>query len=90
MWQRRETLDSTLYQSRRYNLNMRITKGKVIDGQIVVEGESLTEGSVVTVLVSDERTFTLSQEEETALLEAIAEADRGDLLDAEDVLKRLP
>ena len=85
-----ETPDSTLYQAGRYNLSMRITKGKVVDGQIVVEGESLTEGSVVTVLVSDERTFTLGQEEESALLEAIAEADRGDLLDAEDVLKRLP
>ena len=69
---------------------MRVTKGKVVDGQIVVEGESLTEGSVVTVLVPDERTFTLSAEEETALLEAIAEADRGEFVDAEDVLKRLP
>ena len=69
---------------------MRITKGKVVGGQIVVEGETLTEGSVVTVLVSDERTFTLSHEEEAALLEAIAEADRGELLDGEDVLKRLP
>ena len=69
---------------------MRITKGKVVEGQIVVEGESLTEGSVVTVLVSDERTFTLNPEEEAAFLEAIAEADRGDLADAEDVLKRLP
>lgn len=69
---------------------MRITKGKVVGGQIVVEGESLTEGSVVTVLVSDERTFTLDAEEEAALLEAIAEADRGDLVGAEDVLKRLP
>jgi len=52
-------LRSTLYLAGRYNLSMRITKGKVVDGQIVVEGESLTEGSVVTVLVSDERTFTL-------------------------------
>jgi hypothetical protein len=69
---------------------MRIPKGKVVDGQIVVEGESLTEGSVVTVLVSDERIFSLSQEEEAALLEAIAEADRGDLLDGKDILKRLP
>ena len=69
---------------------MRVTKGKVVDGHIVVEGESLTEGCVVTVLVSDERSFTLSHEDEAALLEAIAEADRGDLLDAEDVLKRLP
>jgi len=69
---------------------MRITKGKVVGGQIVVEGETLTEGSVVTVLVSDERTFTLSHEDEAVLLEAIAEADRGELLDGEDVLKRLP
>ena len=69
---------------------MRITKGKVVGGHIVVEGESLREGSVVTVLVADERTFTLNAQEEAALLEAIAEADRGELLDAEDVLKRLP
>jgi len=69
---------------------MRITKGKVVDGRIIVEGESLDEGSVVTVLVSDENTFTLNEEEETALLESIAQADRGELVDVEDVLKRLP
>jgi predicted transcriptional regulator len=40
--------------------------------------------------VSDEPTFTLNAEEEAALLEAIAEADRGELLPAEDVLKQLP
>jgi len=68
---------------------MRIIKGKVIGGQIVVEGESLSEGTVVTVLVSDEPTFTLRNEEEAALLEAIAEADRGEILDAKDVLNRL-
>lgn len=81
-----EAHGSTLNQAWRYNLIMRITKGKVVDGQIVVEGESLTEGSVVTVLVSDERTFTLNPEDEVALLEAIAEADRGDLVDAETFL----
>lgn len=69
---------------------MRITRGKVIDGHVVVEGESLREGSTVTVLVPDERAFTLSDEDEAALLEAIAEADRDDLFDAEDVLKQLP
>ena len=69
---------------------MRITKGKVVAGQIVVEGESLKEGSTVTILVPDERTFALSDEDEAALLESIAEADRGELLDAEDVLKQLP
>jgi hypothetical protein len=69
---------------------MRITKGKDIGGRLVVEGESLDEGAIVTILVQDERTFTLSKEDETALLESIAEADRGELLDAEDVLKKLP
>ena len=56
---------------------MRITTGKVVEGRIVVEGESLSEGATVTILVPDERTFTLTAEDETALLEAIAEADRG-------------
>ena len=69
---------------------MLITKGTVVDGHVIVEGESLSEGSVVTVLVADERTFTLNAEEETALLEAIGQADRAELPDAEDVLERLP
>jgi hypothetical protein len=69
---------------------MRITKGKVVNGSIVVEGEPLDEGAVVTVLVSDEHVFTLSTAEEAILLQSIAEADRGELTDAENVLKRLP
>ena len=69
---------------------MRVTKGKVVGGQIVVEDEALSEGSTVTILVPDERAFTLTAEDEAALLEAIAEADRGELLDAQDVLKQLP
>ena len=69
---------------------MRITKGKVVGGQVIVEGEPLTEGSIVTILIPEDRTFTLTDEEETALLEAIDEADKGELLDAEDVLKQLP
>ena len=69
---------------------MRITKGKVVGGQVIVEGESLTEGSIVTILIPEDRTFTLTDEDEAALLEAIAEADNGVLLDAEDVLRDLP
>jgi hypothetical protein len=38
------------------------------------------------VLVSKERTFTLSQEDEIALLEAIQEAERGELLDGRELL----
>jgi hypothetical protein len=69
---------------------MRITKGKVVAGHIIVEGESLQEGASVTVLVSDELTFALNREDEAALLESIAEAERGEFLDAEDVLRQLP
>jgi hypothetical protein len=69
---------------------MRITKGKVMGGHIVVEGESLREGSTVTILVPDEGSFTLSDEDEAALLESIAEADRNELLDGRDVLNQLP
>ena len=68
---------------------MRITKGKVVNGNIIVEGESFNEGTVVTVLVSDENTFTLTDAEEADLLESIAQANRGELLGAKDVLNRL-
>ncbi|MBI4473600.1 MAG: hypothetical protein HY646_13105 [Acidobacteria bacterium] len=69
---------------------MRITKGKVVNGHIEVEDEPLDEGSSVTVLVSEESTFTLTEQEEAVLLDSIAEANRGELLDAKDVLERLP
>ena len=68
---------------------MRITRGKVVGGQIVVEGDPLSEGASVTILMADERTFRLSDDEEKLLLESIEEANRGELVDAEDVLKDL-
>ena len=68
---------------------MRITKGTVVNGSVVVEGEPLEEGAVVTVIVAEEPSFTLSAEEERILLQSISQADRGQLIDAQDVLKRL-
>ena len=68
---------------------MRITKGKVVGGHVIVEGKPLDEGSTVTVLISDERTFTLDEGEESALLQAIAEADRDDLIDGDDVIQNI-
>ena len=59
---------------------MRITKGKVVDGQVIVESDPLNEGSTVTILVSDETTFRLNAEDEAALLQAIAGADQNDLI----------
>ena len=69
---------------------MRVATGKVIAGKIVVEGAKLEEGSSVTIIASDEReTFRLGSKDEAALLSAIAEAKRGDTIDAKDLLAKL-
>ena len=56
---------------------MKVVKGKVVSGKVVVDG-SLPEGAAVTVLASEGDAFTLSSEEEAALLASIAEVDRGE------------
>ena len=53
--------------------------GTVVEGKVVVEGESLPEGARVTLLVRGaDETFEVPPELEAELLESIAEADRGE------------
>lgn len=67
---------------------MRVTSGKVVSGQIVVEGEPLPDGAIVTVLARDvDETFELDATAEGELLLSLAQADRGDLIPAEEVLR---
>jgi hypothetical protein len=67
---------------------MRVTSGKVVSGQIVVEGQPLPDGSVVTILARDvDENFELDSTAEAELLLSLAEADRGDLIPAEVVLQ---
>lgn len=74
----------------RYTPRMRVTTGTVVDGKIVVADESFAEGLTVTVLApEDGETFTLGPEAEVALLEAMAEGDRGEVIAAEDLLRDL-
>ena len=69
---------------------MRVATGKVVAGKIVVEGVPLEEGATVTVIATeDAETCELAPAEEAALLAAIAEADRGDLLDAGEIVAEL-
>ncbi len=68
---------------------MRITQGKVVGGHVIVEGEPLEESSTVTVLITDEQSFRLSEDDQSALLQAIAEADRDDLVDGDDVIQNI-
>ena len=69
---------------------MRIASGKVVSGQIIVDGERLPEGAQVTVLAPEaDETFELDASAEAELLESIAQADRGELIPAVEVLQKL-
>lgn len=69
---------------------MQVASGTVIDGKVVVEGLSLPEGTVVTVLArGDEAAVRLSPQEESDLLEALDEADREEGISAEELFARL-
>jgi hypothetical protein len=67
---------------------MKVMKGTVVSGKVVVDG-LLPEGAQVTLLVTEGEHFTLTSEDESALLEAIKEADRGEVVDADQVLRKL-
>ena len=69
---------------------MVITSGKVVAGKIVVDGDPLPDGAVVTVLSREgDETFTLDPAAEAELLESMAEGDRGETVPAEEVLRAL-
>ena len=71
-----------------YSHGMKVIKGKVVSGKVVVEG-SLPEGATVTVLAPEGDDFTLTPDEESAMLAAISEADRGEVVEAETVFREL-
>jgi hypothetical protein len=70
---------------------MSIVAGKVVNGRIEVEDFELPEGADVTVYLHNdgEEEWDLTPEQEAELEESIAQADRGELIPAEDVLREL-
>jgi beta-lactam-binding protein with PASTA domain len=67
-----------------------IATGRVVEGKVVLEGERLDEGTVVTVLVGeDEESFDVSDEDERALLAAIAQADQGQVVSWDELRAQL-
>ncbi len=69
---------------------MRVATGKVVAGKIVVEGDPLAEGSIVTVLAPENgEILELNADDEAALLTSIEEAERGDVVDGEEFLREL-
>ena len=69
---------------------MQLATGTVIDGKVVLEGATLPEGTVVTVLARDSKeTFDLPPELEAELAASIAQADRGETVTAAELFERL-
>ncbi len=70
---------------------MQVATGTVVNGKIVLEGVSLTEGAVVTVVTrgSDEN-FLLTETQENELLAAMTEIKRGEYVSLEELLQSLP
>ncbi len=70
--------------------SMQLATGTVVNGKVVVEGDSLPEGAVVTILVREaDETFEVPPELEAELLASIAEADRGETISADELIERL-
>ncbi len=69
---------------------MKLMKGKVVSGKVVVEGDPLDEGAVVTVILAeDDEAFRLGAEGERVILDSISEAERGETISGEELLGEL-
>ena len=69
---------------------MIITTAKVNDGVIHVDSKDLPNGTTVTLLAREgDETFELDAAQESQLLAAIAEAERGETISATRVLEQL-
>lgn len=69
---------------------MLITTGRVNGGLIEVEGDNLPEGAKVTILAPENgETFEVRPDEEVILLAAIAEAERGDMVNVSSLIEQL-
>lgn len=69
---------------------MQLAIGTVVNGKIVIEGASLPDGTVVAILAREgDETFGVPAELEAELLESIAQAERGETIPADLLLKQL-
>lgn len=60
-----------------------------MDGTISVEGGTFSEGEKVTILSYEHERFRVSPEEKRILLESIAQANRGEVVDGAELLAEL-
>jgi hypothetical protein len=72
-------------------MSMQVFTARVKGGAIVFDEDvELPEGSRVTVIADErEAPFELTAEQNAELAESIAEADRGEVISAEELFRRL-
>ena len=69
---------------------MQIASGTIVGGKVVVDGLSLPEGTVVTILArGDEVAVRLPPQQEAELVDALEEADHEEGISAEELFTRL-
>jgi hypothetical protein len=69
---------------------MKLATGTVVDGKVVLDGEALPDGTIVTVLAPHgDGTFTVPPELEQDLDESIAQSLRGETIPVSEVLRKL-
>jgi len=69
---------------------MQVVTGTVVEGKVVLEGASLPEGTVVTILAKDSAaTVRLPPSLQAELEEALDEADRDEGISGDELLEKL-
>jgi len=69
---------------------MQVATGTVVNGKIELEGVSLTEGAMVTVVTRGaDESFLLTEAQENELLTAMAEIENGEYVTLEELLHSL-
>jgi predicted transcriptional regulator len=69
---------------------MKVARGKVVKGSIIVDDPEIKDGTDVFILTRErEEEVELSSEELAELEAGIAEANRGDMIPGEELFARL-
>ena len=69
---------------------MKLATGTVVEGKVVIDGDKLPEGMVVTVLArTNDETFEVPPELEAELDASLAEAARGETIPLAEALRQI-
>lgn len=68
---------------------MKVFSAKVVNGRLDVGDAELPDGTTVTVIAEDDAVVEMTDEQRALLRTSITQADRGETIEAAEVLKPL-